>query len=57
MIGDTSNERRWVFIKFMVPAVLNNLTRMLTESINLIFIGKVKNEAKIIAGIGVGNMI
>ena len=56
MIGDTSNERRWVFIKFMVPAVLNNLTKMLTESINLIFIGKVKNEAKIIAGIGVGNM-
>ena len=40
----------------MFPAVLNNLARMLTESLNLIFIGKVKVQAEIIAAVGVGNM-
>ena len=45
-----------MFFKVMFPAVLNNLARMLTESLNLIFIGRVKFEAEIIAAVGLGNM-
>ena len=41
--SESENYRRLLFFKVMFPAVLNNLARMLTESLNLIFIGRVKN--------------
>ena len=53
---ESENFKRIMFFKVMFPAVLNNLARMLTESLNLIFIGRVKFEAEIIAAVGLGNM-
>lgn len=55
-VNESENFKRMLFFKVMFPAVLNNLARMLTESFNLIFIGRVKFEAEIIAAVGLGNM-
>ena len=55
-VVESENFKRIKFFKVMFPAVLNNLARMLTESFNLIFIGRVKYEAQIIAAVGLGNM-
>lgn len=52
---DTTEKMYWRILHLAIPAILNNVVRMLMEVINLSMIGHLNNPA-MVAGVGMGNM-